>query len=404
MSEVRDLDYNILGSGMGRVKRVIVRTFLGAIKRAKQPWAVMIWGPPGCGKTFTVYSAAKAISKFLGYDALRECKAKSLLIACMDPVDVNGFPQKHPEHPFAEYYPLRWAWEASREYEAVERERRKDEKWQAPPMILFFDDLPVAHQQTQAAFFKVVHERMVGDLTLRSNVMLVAAGNRVEDNAAAQDMPTALGNRFRHVYAKVNNEDWEKWAVTEGGIHPSIVGYLRKNQSHLFDFDAEKANSEEKAFATPRSWENLSDAMFEEEILDDKDPEFVKTVAGIIGRGLATSFTSFIKSSRSAVDPKEIVKNPRKAPVPTRKNLDLIYATVAELEHYLREHPKDYRAGLIYACRQELPSDHAITLAKSIVDMIWTWEDEEMRNEAIGTKEFEIMYDKYGESISGVGF
>lgn len=405
--EVRDLDYAIVGSRMSRVSKVIVRTFMGALKRDKNPWAIMVWGPPGCGKTFSVYSAAKRINKILNVkedDVLRKCSAKSLLIACMDPVDVNGFPQKHPDHPFAEYYPLRWAWEASVEYEWAQKEERKDKNWNAPPMILFFDDLPVAHQQTQAAFFKVVHERMVGDLTLRPNVMLVAAGNRIEDNAGAQDMPTALGNRFRHIYANVNTEDWTEWAVKEGGIHPSIVAFIRKNPGDLFDFDDEKANAEEKAFATPRSWENLSDAMWEEELFNDKDPEFSKTGIGIIGRGIASSFFAFLKTTRSAVAPEEIVKNPKKAPVPNKKHMDLLYATVAGLEHYLRENPKHYKAGLIYSCRDELPADHAIILAKSVVDLIWEFEDEDERNKALSSDEFETMYNKYGEHMAGISF
>jgi DNA polymerase III delta prime subunit len=404
-NEVRDLDYAVLGSGMARIKRVVVRTFIGALKRGKFPHALMIQGPPGCGKTFTVYSAAQAISKFLNIDdPIRACTAKSLLIACMDPVDVNGFPQKHPEHPFAEYYPLRWAWEASQEYEQAERDRRGDPKWTAPPMIIFFDDLPVAHQQTQAAFFKVVHEGMVGDLTLRKNVMIIAAGNRVEDNAAAQDMPTALGNRFRWIYAQPTHQDWIEWAVREGGIHPAVVGYLRKNEADLFDFNEEKANSEEKAFATPRSWENLSDALFEDELFEDRDPEFMKTTAGIIGRGLASMFHAFLRTAMSAVPASEIVKNPKKAPVPKKQHLDLLHATVASLEHHIRENPKTYQAGLVYACREEMPADMAILLAKSITDLIWTWPDEAARNEAFASKEYEIMFDRYGEHITGVSF
>lgn len=277
-------------------------------------------------------------------------------------------------------------------------------------MLLFFDDLPAAHFQTQSAFFKGVHEGKWGSLHQRDNVMVVGAGNRVEDNAAANDMPTPLANRFRHCYANPSTSDWLKWAgefreegepgVTgQSRIHPLVIGYIRTKQDALIEFNNEVAVRADKAFASPRTWEDISELLYEEEI-GQEDELFGKVVRGIIGQGIGTEFIAYLQESTSLVPPEEIVKNPKRARIPSRKNLDALHATVASLELYLRQHPKHWKAGVQYALRKEMVSDVGILLAQTVCEVIQDHLEPGLRGRALSDDVFISLCERYEEILN----
>lgn len=149
--------------------------------------------------------------------------------------------------------------------------------------ILFLDELNAAPASVQAAAYQLILNRRVGEYALPSGVSIVAAGNRETDKAVANRMPTPLANRFFHVELDVNYIDWRTWAVTQGNIHPDVVGFLEHSKGKLFDFNP---RSGEKAFATPRSWSFVS------KLLDDSFSEKMTgaLVAGCVGEGVATEF------------------------------------------------------------------------------------------------------------------
>lgn len=406
----RSMDYAFIGINMSAVKRVIVSTFLGGLKRGRMPKAVFIWGKPGQGKTFTAHAAAREIGRRL--KAL--CVMADVAAGTCEPCDIAGVPfpvQINGTEMFARYLGTEWAWFASREYEEWERTREGgDPDFVAPPMLLFFDDLPAAHFQTQSAFFKGVHEGKWGSLHQRDNVMVVGAGNRVEDNAAANDMPTPLANRFRHCYANPSTSDWLKWAgefreegepgVTgQSRIHPLVIGYIRTKQDALIEFNNEVAVRADKAFASPRTWEDISELLYEEEI-GQEDELFGKVVRGIIGQGIGTEFIAYLQESTSLVPPEEIVKNPKRARIPSRKNLDALHATVASLELYLRQHPKHWKAGVQYALRKEMVSDVGILLAQTVCEVIQDHLEPGLRGRALSDDVFISLCERYEEILN----
>ena len=408
-TETGGIDYAFVGMSMSDVKDFVVKTYLGGVHRGRMPKPVFCWGAPGEGKTFTMIAAAREVARRLN----TECRLIDVPTSTLEPCDISGIPfpvRIEGEETFSRYLGPEWAWLISKEYEAHERKRRKNPKWMAPPMIVMFDDLVAAHFQTQSAFFKGVHEGKWGSLHQRDNVMTVGCGNRVEDNAAANDMPTALANRFRHCYANPSSDDWLKWAtsfreVGESGaegetrIHPLVVGYIRTCKDALREFNSDVASRSEKAFASPRSWEDVSELLWEAEI-GQESPIFSKSVMGIVGKGSATQFLGFLRNSTSLIPPEEIVKNPKKARVPSRKNLDALHATVASLELHLKQNPDDWKAGLIYAMREEMVSDVGILLAQTVSEIILTLPDAD-RAEAQGDDLFAELLERY-EDLLGI--
>jgi hypothetical protein len=382
---------------------LLLATFVGAFKRDRRPKPVMIWGKPGVGKTFTVYASAKAIAARLGIDKV---DVFCVPCSCLEPTDVAGIPtpiEIDGVIRYTSYLPPLWAWMCSKEYEEHERKVQKDPKWTAPPALLFFDDVPAAHFQTQTAFFKGVHEGMWGDLTQRDNVMTVACGNRVEDGAGANDMPTALANRFRHAYAAPTTSDWVSWAgEEESNVHPFVIGYIRQNEDDLNEFDADVASRSEKAFASARTWEDISDLLWEGELDSNGDEVFTKAVMGIIGRGVATKFLAYMRNTNAVVSPAEIVKNPKTARIPSKKNLDALHATISSLEHHIKQHPEHWEAAIRYALRKEMLPDFGLLLAKTAGWVISHKLDAEQRGEAVGSDIFVELFERYEGVLDAV--
>jgi len=347
---------------MTDIRRTIVKAYIEATSRNRAPRAHMVWGPPGVGKTFTIYAAAKEISGMIN----RPVKVVCQLTSCLEPADITGIPTPIEVEGFGkytEYLAPKWAWESSKEY--VEWKQHHDANYKSDAMILFWDDIVAAHTQTLNALLKGVHEGMWGGLHQRDNVMVLAAGNRVEDNAGAVEMTSALGSRFHQLYAHPLAKDWIKWATDEGNIHPFVVGFIRQCPDMLNEFNAEVAARAEKAFACQRTWHMVSDLVWETKAVETCDL-FGRRVIGTIGRGTATNFLGYMRNTASVVPPEEVVKDPKGARVPTAKQLDVLYATVASLEYYLKNNPKYWAQVAQYALRKELLSDVGVVLAINV--------------------------------------
>lgn len=363
------IDYNLLGLNMGKIHETILKMYLAAHAVGERAESVMLWGPPGAGKTATIYAIAASIRKAL---KVPEVQLFVNATSCLEPTDVAGVPTPIDVNGitrYTSYLPAEWGYLTSTQYEEDQRAIRKDPKWQAPPAVLFFDDIVAAHFQTQTAFLKGVHEGHWGDLRTRKNVIVLAAGNRVEDNAGANDMPTALANRFLHLYANPTTDDWIEWAQSEGNIHPYVVAYLRHNKGDLQEFDENVAVRQEKAFASPRTWEMVSKVM-QRGVISEKDDLFFNVVSGFIGYGMASQLGGFLKCTTDVVAPDVIVKNPHKAPVPSKRKIDAVNATVSSLQAHLKDHPEDWKAGVVYAARDDLLADFGVILARSCVLLI----------------------------------
>ena len=194
--------------------------------------ALGLWGPPGMGKTQTFEQIGEEIG----------AKVAVFLTATMDPTDVVGVP--HPVGHVTKFLPPEGflALTTESEYKG--------------PMIALFDDMPACNEQVFAALFRMFQQREVGNLKIRDNVLLCATGNRVEDKAGAQDIPTALANRFVHFNIKIDTDEWRQWAI-KADVAEEIVAFVRTiGIKGLHNFDPSAGFL---AFPTPRSVAKASD-------------------------------------------------------------------------------------------------------------------------------------------------
>lgn len=332
--------------------------------------SINLIGQPGIGKTWGVQQLAEETG----------ARCYVFLACTMDPTDMSGIPMKTPEG-FTKFAPPEWAYELSTKYPEYKG-----------PAIAFFDDLPTADDYVQAAFFRMVHERQVGNYKFRDNVRIIAAGNRATDKAAAKDMPTPLRNRFLHFFLELNAENWAKWAISYG-LHPSVIAYIRKFNQKLNDFNP-KSNA--YAFATPRSWHMASNCL---KSLGGTPKNHFNVIAGLIGEGLAYEFAAFCEHTINVKSPKEILADPENIEIPGKEEIDILYATTAGLATHISANPtpKNILGAFKYSLR--LITEFGVILAGDVHDALLDQNKvkEEKRLEIFGDK----TYDKIGEKYLG---
>jgi hypothetical protein len=235
---------------------------------------VFLWGPPGIGKSDIV--------KQIGQDAGRD--VIDVRLALWEPTDIKGIPYYN-----AEKGTMVWA---------PPSELPMDPESTA---IIFLDELNSAPPAVQAAAYQLILNRRVGTYSLPKGVDIVAAGNREGDRGVTYRMPAPLANRFIHLEAKVDFDDFQEWAVMNA-VHPEVVGYVGFAKQDLYDFDPK---SPSKAFATPRSWVFVSDLLWE----DDTDIDTLHNlIAGAVGDGLAVKFMAHRKIAGRLPKAEDILK------------------------------------------------------------------------------------------------
>ncbi len=121
------------------------------------------------------------------------------------------------------------------------------------PMLLCFDDLDKASTQIQGALLGVVGTRHFRTYALHPQTLLMAAGNRLEDDMYANDISESLRSRMTILEMHADLATWSAWGRESGTIHPAILGFLQWKPTLLH---AKKTGV--ARFPTPRGWEEAS--------------------------------------------------------------------------------------------------------------------------------------------------
>lgn len=298
--------------------------------------SVMLWGPPGVGKSQAVRQMAKKIAERTG----KKTHVTDVRLLLFNPIDLRGIPTANADKTLA-------VWLRPQIFQMDESEDVVN--------ILFLDEISAAPQSVQAAAYQITLDRVVGEHRLPENCIVIAAGNRTTDKSVAFKMPKALANRLLHIEVEGSFKSWKAWAV-RSGVNPKVVGFLSFRQQYLMKFDGA---SEELAFATPRSWEMVSNIL--NYVNDDLDKVY-HLVAGLIGTGVAMELRTWEKVYKDLPDLDDIFTG--KMP-PAPSSTDALYALTSAMTAYAKDHKDDLRAienSIIYG--ERLPPDYSAMLLK----------------------------------------
>ena len=274
--------------------------------------SVMLWGPPGVGKSQGIRQIGERIQRLTG----RKVAVTDVRLLLFNPIDLRGIPTANEDKTLA-------IWLRPKIFDMDESADVVN--------ILFLDEISAAPQSVQAAAYQITLDRTVGEHRLPDNCIVIAAGNRTTDKSVAYKMPKALANRLLHIQVRDSFEEWKLWAVRKG-IHPKVLGFLSFRRDYLMKFDPA---SEELAFATPRSWEMVSNLLTN--VSGDVE-KLYSLIGGLIGVGMALEFRTWCRFFQQLPKMEDIFrgKNP---PLPTTN--DGRYALCAAMTAYAREHRDD---------------------------------------------------------------
>lgn len=336
---MKETNLNIPVMSVGEATDILCETYIVAIKNGISPNlipSVMMWGPPGVGKSQAVRQIAKQIERETGKIA----KVTDVRLLLFNPIDLRGIPTSNADKTLA-------IWLKPQIFQMDSSEDIVN--------ILFLDEISAAPQSVQAAAYQITLDRVVGEHKLPDNCIVIAAGNRVTDKSVSFKMPKALANRLLHIEIEGSYESWNTWAV-KAGINAKVLGYLSAHTSRLFGFNP--AN-DDLAFATPRSWEMVSNLLNN---VSDDVRKMYPLIAGLVGTGTAIEFMTWTKVFDKVPKMEDVFSGIAKIK-PT--SMDALYATVSAMSVYAKDVKNDSeKIGCSLEYAQSFPSDfRALLLA-----------------------------------------
>ena len=290
---------------------------------------VFIWGAPGIGKSSIVKQIAEE----------KKMQFLDLRLSLLDPTDLKGIPFFNAE--------------------------TKEGVWAKPSFlpskegsrgILFLDEINTAPPAVQASAYQLILDRRVGEYELPEGWSIVAAGNRENDRGVVYKMPPPLANRFVHFEMEVDFNDWKAWAYA-AKIESAIIAYLAYDKSMLFTFDA---TSNEKSFATPRSWEYVDSIVksgIETELILD-------SISGAVGREAAIGYLSFKKVMKDLPDLNRIIDGSLLEL--NEEDSKVMMALAIGLVNALIENPSEEAVDNVLKFSLLLPGEFSIMLVKDM--------------------------------------
>lgn len=190
----------------------------------------MLWGATGVGKSECIRQLAAEL----------DAELRDIRLCQKQPTDIGGLPAlDHQTQQTVFYSPAFLA-------------PRSDKK----AVILFFDEISLAPDDTKAAVLGILEERRQGNIKLPENWIIVAAGNRPEDLANARNLGAAANRRLLHIVIEPQLESTLAHFV-KIGVAPEVLAFLKVFPQHLSG-EAAARTAKHELYPRPASWEKVS--------------------------------------------------------------------------------------------------------------------------------------------------
>lgn len=313
----------------------------------------MLWGATGVGKSECVRRLADELSAEL----------RDVRLCQKQPTDIAGLPALDHENKRTVFYPPAFL---------------------APSMnengvILFFDEISLAPDDTRSAVLGILEERRQGDIEIPENWTIVAAGNRPEDLGSARGLGAAANRRLLHIVIEPQLEATIQHFIKIGVI-AEVLAFLKVFPQHLSGEETARQQKHE-LYPRPASWKKVSD-VYDDLRKSDKSLRHL-AVAGIIGDSVATEFMMLAEEIKNMKSVDELLEINRRTPNRLGEylpdTLNGLYALAFAVATCAREENADELLELINRLDEQrnakfagLPMRDLQTMAGSLLlDKIW---------------------------------
>ena len=230
--------------------------------------SIMLWGPPGVGKSQSVRQIAKNIKEKTG----KEVNIIDVRLLLFNPIDLRGIPttDKNKENAI---------WLKPKIFEMNESDDVVN--------ILFLDEISSCTPAVQAAAYQITLDRTIGEHKLPDNCIVIAAGNRMNDKSVVSKMPKALANRLMHIEVEIDVDSWLRWAK-KNNINDIVIKFISDNKKCLM---VDNQFNDNLAYATPRTWEMVSKILNNTKLVSYV---IEPLVAGLVGEDVALEFMRYV--------------------------------------------------------------------------------------------------------------
>ena len=326
--------------------------------------SVMLWGPPGVGKS----QGVRQLSRDIGIQTGKKVIVTDVRLLLFNPIDLRGIPTSNTDKTLA-------IWLKPKIFDMDESSDIIN--------ILFLDEISAAPPSVQSAAYQITLDRVIGEHRLPDNCIVIAAGNRVTDKSVAYAMPKALANRLCHIEITDDFSSWKEWAIAKG-INEKVLGFLSFRPSFLMMFDTAK---DELAFATPRSWEMVSNVL---NYASNDIEKCQALISGCIGVGAAVEFRIWCNVYDKLPDIEEIFDG-KCTQIP--QSTDVMYAVISSMVSYAKKHSNDMpRIANSICYASKMPPDFATILLKDYMAI-----DPDYKHKLMSVPEFSDWLSKNGK-------
>lgn len=329
---------------VSEVEEYIVRVFF-APRRGEKRYGLLFLGPPGVGKSSVVFSAAARIAEKLGKELLRlsvrwsperrtfvvggKYSVEEVLkysdrffvvtdfrLSSVEPSDLSGVMRSRDGIAF--YDPLFWAVVHS-----------------ANPGILFLDEITwIQRDDVFSIVPQVVLDRVAGLTEFHPDTLVIAAGNRPEDDRGfVRVLHNALKCRFKVIRVTTSLEDWRRYMEAKYGDNwdKRVYAFLLRFKEEGYLSPPPRESEGIESFPTPRNWTWLALDLFDG--FDSEDD-----IIGLLGEEVGRKFIGFLKVS---VPLEELLDEPEKF---HGLSFDAKYMVPVMLASHISEKPRDAKA------------------------------------------------------------
>lgn len=266
---------------------------------------VIIWGPPGVGKTETVKALIRSM----------HLHGEIVIASIREPSDFGGLPYLIADG--VRLAPPEWAKRLVK----------------AGDGALVLDELNACAPATQQALLRVVLERVVGDCQLPPNLAMIAMANPPERSSGKWDLTPELANRFLHLSFHLDPQSWAEGMIagwpspaihtipkdwkSELPKHRSLMAAFIRHRPTLILQQPEDESAAGRAWPSPRSLEMATCLLAACEAAKVNGEVQTELLTGSAGEAFAVEYHAWVKE-QDLPDPEELLKNPASGTLPER--------------------------------------------------------------------------------------